>query len=38
MPVTTAKMIGVRCRRAACFSSRIQTGLGFSLRRANSAL
>jgi hypothetical protein len=33
MPVTTERMMGVRCRRAACLSSRIQTGLGFSRRR-----
>ena len=33
MPVTTARMIGVRCSRAACLSSRIQTGFGCSRRR-----
>src|SRR5450755_4453428 len=38
MPVTTAKMIGVRCRRAACLSSRIQTGFGCSRQRSKSAL
>src|SRR6187431_1223343 len=34
MPVTTDKIIGVRCSRAACFSSRIHTGLGSPNRRA----
>ena len=38
MPVTTARMIGVRCSRAACFSSRIQTGLGCSRQRSKSVL
>src|SRR6478735_12061859 len=36
MPVTTDRMIGVRCRRAACFSSRIQTGLGSPNRRTQA--
>src|SRR6187431_163674 len=33
MPVTTDRMIGARCKRAACFNSRIQTGLGAPNRR-----
>src|ERR1700710_2356673 len=36
MPVTTAKMIGVRCSRAACLSSRIQTGLGWLRNRSTN--
>src|SRR6478752_8200614 len=36
IPVTTDRMIGVRCKRAACFSSRIQTGLGSPNSRVQS--
>jgi hypothetical protein len=32
MPLTTARITGVRCSRAACFSSRIHTGFGSSRR------
>src|SRR6478735_1533049 len=38
MPVTTDRMMGVRCSRAACFSSRIQTGLGSPSTRVQSLL
>jgi hypothetical protein len=33
IPVTTARITGVRERRALCFSSRIHTGLGFRRSR-----
>ena len=34
---TTARMTGVRCSRAACFSSRIQTGFGLLAQALETA-